>query len=682
VQDNTFVIAAPLALDHDPVAGLGVGYDVVLDCDGDGSLGAGDAIDGRGDEAGFHTVHDTTGPGPLAVSQALYSGGTWLDQVVYYPSAIAAMGRLPLVVVSHGWTHSYLWYGHIGQHLASHGYIVMAHGNDVGNGNAAATHTASTTTLTNTDYLIGNQATIEGGVLDGHIDDHRIVWIGHSTGGEGVVRAYTRLRTGDYVPQHYGAGDVVLVSSIAPVSFLPRTLVSPLDVNYHMFVGGADTDVSGAPLPSYTQPISIYERARGNRQLIYVQGAGHADFHDGGGSSWAFGPALIGRAATHTVVRGYYLPLVELYTKGNVAALDFFTRTYEDFHPVGIPAHVVIANEYKDADASGTFTIDDYQGGLAVGTSSSGGAVSSDVEQLAEGLMQDLDGSFAWTGTQPSNGMTRVRFADDDARSAVFDWPPGGPRFYELEVVPAERDFSDREFLSFRACQGTRHPETDALDAPLSFTAALRDGGGVSSAIDFGVYGRITRPYERTGSGPGAGWQNEFGTIRIPVGDFAANGTGIDLTDVTAVRFEFGAGGAPRGRIGLDDVELTPAPPGVPFPLSLSRVGGTTRVTWSASPGALSYNVYRGTVPASGLPSRGSGLEAYDHVCHESGDALGDGLRVSTDPEPIPADLAGFYYLVATVRDAGQGSLGQASVDLDPVAAGEQRERPAGAACP
>lgn len=166
IRANTFVVAGPGQLSANAGAGLGVGYDVVLDLDRDGLLGPGDYIDGRGDEAGFYCVHDTTLPGPLALSEVLYSGGTFLDQVVYFPTAISSMGRLPLVVVSHGWTHDYRWYGHIGRHLASYGYIVMAHRNDVGSGNATGTQTASITTLTNTDYIIGNQATIAGGVLD------------------------------------------------------------------------------------------------------------------------------------------------------------------------------------------------------------------------------------------------------------------------------------------------------------------------------------------------------------------------------------------------------------------------------------------------------------------------------------------------------------------------------------
>ena len=516
VQENTFVVADADELPSQAGHGLGAGYDVVLDMNQDGVLNGGDYIDGLGDEAGFYVVHDTVQPGPLTVSVAEYSGGEWLTQRVHYPAAIDLLGEVPLVVIAHGWTHLYTYYDHIGAHLASYGYVVMAFTNDVGSGGYDATQSASTTLLTNTDYFLGHLDTIAGGVLDGHVDSHRIVWIGHSTGAECVVRAHTRLRTlGDFVPDHYGVGDIVLISSIAPVSFWAGAGCTPHNVDYHQFIGGADTDTSGAPLPSYTQPMSIYERGFGHKQLIYVHGAGHADFHDGGGSSWAEGPDLIGREVTHTVVKGYYLPLVELYTKGNIAAQDFFTRMYEDFHPIGIPGLVIIANEYQDGHDAGNFILDDYQLQPDEGVSSSGGGVTGDVLNLDEVVMMDLDGSFFWTGDQPSNGMTRYRFAGDNPRCAVFDWSDDAPRFYELEVIPEERDLSDDEFLSFRACQGTRHPETVALDGPLSFAVALRDGAGVTSSIQIGNYGHLTRPYQRTGFGAGAGWGNEFSTVRL-----------------------------------------------------------------------------------------------------------------------------------------------------------------------
>ncbi|UCF68105.1 MAG: hypothetical protein JSV80_02050, partial [Acidobacteriota bacterium] len=55
----------------------------------------------------------------------------------------------------------------------------------------------------------------------------------------------------------------------------------------------------------------------------------------------------------------------------------------------------------------------------------------------------------------------------------------------------------------------------------------------------------------------GAGWQNEFETIRIRLTDFLRNGTSLDLTDIRAVRFDFGAShGSAEGRVALDDIEL------------------------------------------------------------------------------------------------------------------------------
>jgi hypothetical protein len=185
--------------------------------------------------------------------------------------------------------------------------------------------------------------------------------------------------------------------------------------------------------------------------------------------------------------------------------------------------------------------------------SSSGGAVTFSVDNVVEVLMQDLDGSFAWTGSQPSNGMTRYRYSGDNHNCVVFDWAPGTHRFYDLEVIPAQRDLTDDAYLSFRACQGTQHPYTNALDAPLSFTASLTDGEGIISSIDFGVIGGVTRTYEREN-----GWANEFCTVRLRLTDFENNGSGIDLSNIELISFDFGADfGSDRGRIGLDDVEIT-----------------------------------------------------------------------------------------------------------------------------
>ncbi|MCE9594343.1 MAG: hypothetical protein K8S98_09115 [Planctomycetes bacterium] len=538
------------ALNGDAGAGFGVPYDVVIDFNKNGILNSGDGVDGFYGEPGFFVCKDPGQPGPYAVTEIQYSGGSFLGQDTYYPSNIASLGKLPLVVVSHGNGHDYRWYDHIGFHLASWGCIVMSHQNNTGPG----IETASVTTLTNTDYILTNQGTINGGVLNGHIDADNIVWIGHSRGGEGVVRAYNKVATGVFVPANYTASDIRLISSIAPTEFLTVGQIDPFDVNYHMFVGASDSDVNGSPQNQIVQSTPIYERCDGNKNYNSIQGAGHADFHNNGGTCWCTGPALIGMPGTHPVMLSNYLALVKHYIEGNVAARDYLERSYDDFHSASIPSNVIVASEHKNALVAPNFVVENYQTQTGTTTSSSGTAVFSNVSNLVEGVMTDLDSSFSWSAGVPMNGMCRG-ISGDNHRCAVFDWT--APSTYSIDVLPAQTDFSDDDFLSFRACQGTRHPNTDAWNAPLSFGVQLEDVSGFfSPAIDFGEYGKLTRPYPRTGTGTGAGWANEFVSVRIPLEAFTRYTPVFDLTQVVRIHFLFGSIGPSSGRVGLDDIEI------------------------------------------------------------------------------------------------------------------------------
>lgn len=182
--------------------------------------------------------------------------------------------------------------------------------------------------------------------------------------------------------------------------------------------------------------------------------------------------------------------------------------------------------------------------------------MSFNVANLVEGRMDDSDGSFVFSPGVPHNGMTNSTDAGDQPRCAVFDWS-GVNAFYEFAVPTAQRNFSDDVWLSFRACQGTRHPETNTLDAPLSFSITLRDSGGITSTMPMANIGAVTRTYPRTGDGAGSGWANEWCTFRLRLSDFRRNGVFPDLANISAVRFDFGPGfGSVRGRIGIDDIEI------------------------------------------------------------------------------------------------------------------------------
>ncbi len=126
------------------------------------------------------------------------------------------------------------------------------------------------------------------------------------------------------------------------------------------------------------------------------------------------------------------------------------------------------------------------------------------------------------------------------------------------------QDLTGFNCLSFRACQGTQHPLTISTLGDLTFNVVLRDGSGATSTINIGAYGGgLEEPYQRIGTGfsacgPNPGWANQFETIRIRLTDFLNNGSGLDLSNIEAVRFEFGpSGGASVGRIGMDEIEIT-----------------------------------------------------------------------------------------------------------------------------
>lgn len=529
---------------------VGTGYDIVYDFGNDGTLDPGDLIDGlQYGEAGFYIMKNLNIAGPYSVTAVNYSGGTWLGQRTYYPSNISSLGQLPLVVISHGNGHQYTWYDYLGNHLASHGFIVMSHQNQTGPG----IETASTTTLTNTDYLLGNLGSIAGGALQGHVDSSRIAWVGHSRGGEGVARAYDRIFDGVWNPIQYDLPDIRLVSSIAPTVFLGVASANPHGVNYHLIAGAGDGDVNGGPSCSLCQFFRIHQAGTGNTLATYLQGVGHNEFNCCGFADTQ-GPSQIGRPAAQVVAKSYYLAIMEYFLKDNIAGKDYLVRNFDGFKPWGIATNVVVANQWKDPSNT-TYVIDNFQSQTSTGTASSGASISSTVNNLVEGILNDNNTSFTWTTSDPMNGMTQASDGLDQSRGNIFDFNTGQQVFIDYAIPAAAQDFSGDQFLTLRACQGTRHPNTVST---LDFTVTLVDGSGTTSSINFGQYGTLTRPYLRTGEGSGAGWANEYNIVRLRLVDFTNDGSGLDLSDITNVRLEFGSNfGSARGRVGIDDLQLS-----------------------------------------------------------------------------------------------------------------------------
>ncbi|MBT3222628.1 MAG: hypothetical protein HN348_26430, partial [Proteobacteria bacterium] len=366
--------------------------------------------------------------------------------------------------------------------------------------------------------------------------------------------AYHRLVDGSATPQHFTVDDIKVVSSIAPTVFkLNQT--QPHEVTYHLIAGASDGDVTGDPSCNECQFFRIPGISNGRLQITYIQGAAHNDFHGGGGWDDGKGPSRIGAAATHTVAKSYYLALLSRYIHGDAVLDEYFARMNEGFRPPAIGPNVVVSTTFRPGINDLVGVIDNFQENEDLEMSSSGGVVSADVRHAYEGLLDDGNSTFSFVASDPMNGMTYVANQGWE-RGLVFDWE--NKRFLEFEVIESLQDFTAWDYLSFRACQGTRHPQTNALSGSLSFSVTLVDVDGVESSIDLGVYGRINSPYPRQGYGQGQGWANEFNTVRLRLTDFEADGSGLNLKQIAALRFEFGeAHGSAMGRLGLDDVLLT-----------------------------------------------------------------------------------------------------------------------------
>ncbi len=372
-------------------------------------------------------------------------------------------------------------------------------------------------------------------------------------------RAYDRIFDGTYTPTGFTLADIVLVSSIAPTDFLGTSSANPHGANYHLWVGGADGDVTGCASSDIAMSFPLLKRATGTQQSIELHGAGHGAFHDGGGSTVSIGPCQLTRADVHAIMKAYLLPLVKRYTEGNVPAKDFLWRQWETFQSPGVPTNscVVVDLQYEEAPGADRRVIDDFQTNNATNLSSSGGAVTFDVSSLAEARLDDVNGDFNFGVADLFNGMTEGTAADS-TRGLVFQW--NADRFVDFAIAPALGDVRDFEFLSFRACQCTRATETTATLGDLDFTVVLVDGAGHQSSIRLSTYGGgIEEPYQRNSCGTvGVGWNNEWETVRMRVKDFARDGTVIDLSDIAHVQLRVGpSNGSSVGRIGFDDLEFT-----------------------------------------------------------------------------------------------------------------------------
>jgi dienelactone hydrolase len=510
-----------------------------------------DMVDGYV-RVGFYVTDDPSLPGPFAgsIGSHDYALGTIdvpstdagptptdalpLTATVRYPavssgvdSAVAA-GAFPLVVVMHGnsgMETSYLGYDYPLDHLASQGFIAMSIYAPVG----AFIETRARAILAHLDVM--RQANTDPGLFHGHVDLSSVGIVGHSRGGEAVVRA-ARINTTEALGYGIQAG-----VSVAPTDYHHYGDAGiPLAVVY----GANDGDVAGT-WPDRTA-FDIFDETGRARSFVFVYGATHDRFNTEWASieattelTWHITPSdvphLISLTDHENVAKGYVTAFMQAHLLARDEQLAYFSEGLKPSLTSALSIHLT----HQD---TGERVVDDFEqlphdpawntlGGAVTGTS---------LVTLAEDTLHSLD--------VHSPHVTA---------GAEIAWQTS-PGIYLSHLPATNKDISGYATLAFRVTQ-TYGSALNPVNQASDFFVRVTDGGGKSRAIRAGMFAEIPYPYVR---GETDLIKSALKSVRIPLASYTIANLGaddVDLTNVASVSFEF-AGGT-SGEIEIDDLEFS-----------------------------------------------------------------------------------------------------------------------------
>lgn len=511
-----------------------------------------------------------------------------LNGRVWYPEGD---GPFPLVLVVHG-NHgaarfSDPGYQYLGEHLASHGYIVVSVDENFLN-------------FKETDVWWGleSENNARGWVLLEHlrvwhtwnadaespfhqrVDTERIALIGHSRGGEAAAHAaaFNRLPVNPddgTVAFDYGY-DIKSVVAIAPSDgqYQPTGRRTPLtDVNYLTIQGSHDSDVASfSGLYQYDR-VSFSGDVPAFKSAVYVYGANHGQFN----TTW--GQHDIGSGMTnHFLNTAALLPEDQQRQIALVyitAFLDCTLRDRREYQPLfqdaAYGAGWLPETVYLTAYADSTMQIlCEFDEDIDLSTGSLPGtrietANLTDWREKRFGLRSGRgDGRAVWIGwdheRQPEASYT-VRWPADavrlsDASLLAFDLAEAGQK-------PTRRDPDDNDPSSPAAEQ---EPDPDLADKQtIDLSIEVIDSDGDAARLPLGhvatLRPQIKTPfYKSTWLHARRLSQPVPRTFLFPLADFQAVNEAFDPSKMTSLRLLFDR--TPRGVVILDNVALGTADTG------------------------------------------------------------------------------------------------------------------------
>lgn len=538
--------------------------------------------------------------GDEALTPAGFPGPVEVRGSVHYPERLSD-GPFPLVLLLHGrsitcrsgsssrlaWpcpegyqpVPSHEGFHYLADLLASHGLIVVSVS---ANGINARDNSTPDQGMHARSVLIDHHISLwesfnasGGGTFGsqfvGAVDTGTLGTMGHSRGGEGVIRNYLDSRESD------GSSPVKALLALAPTN-TERTLVT--DVPFGVVLPYCDGDLSGLPGVYYFDD-AVYQAEQDEtpKYAFLMMGANH-NFYNTAWASDDWRRADYWRRDEHCdaahpnsqrlsngLQQRAAAAYVSSFFRKHLLGEEAFAAILTGDDPVPPSASGSTVHASFHPPASRRLMLNRLDGEQNLEVSTVGGAVDSAglytydicggttenrfcLEDTDRNLRQ-VPHNYPVFGARDVPGLTQLRMAWTRADTSTW---------YDNRIPAAHADFSAFDHLQFRACVDF---ELSAPGETQDFVVELVDGTGMAHGVRVGsVSDAFSYP-------PGTGYlvptpRNVLRTVRVPLSAFE----GVDLSDVQAVRFVFDEtddGSILVSELALSaDAQAEPEPPGEP----------------------------------------------------------------------------------------------------------------------
>jgi len=629
--------------------------------------------------------------GDTAFNPGTFPGPAEIRAEVYRPNPMPA-GALPLIILLHGrhgtCTSTFTWpcpagqtpipsfqgYAYIGQRLATWGYIVVsisANGVNARDNSTADLGAQWRAELIQAHLNKWNTFNTVGGApfgttFVGKVDMNNIGTMGHSRGGEGVMRHFLYNQS---LGSPYG---IKAIFPLAPVDF-NRPIIN--GVPHDTLLPYCDGDVSDL------QGVHFYDDARYSapgdltpKHTVYFMGANHnfantvwTSGFPGSGDDWG---GVIGDAhcdqgqptrwsasKQQSATRTYMMGFFRRYIGGET---QFDAMLKKDIAPPAsssLSANEAFVMYHAPDNATQRRDVNRYLTAAALTTNQLGGAVT------ASGFTPNdvCGGAGEPTPCNPGEPNSRQPHTTPSARSSA----PGMSQLrggysstsatYTNALPAGSRDVSAFQMLQFRA--STNY--ADVRNSPgvaQDFVVRLTDGTGAFSDVMVSTFSGIL--FYPPGSSIAEVPKVVLNTARLPLSAFG----GINLSDVRTIQFRFNQRAS--GAFLITDIAFADSGTPVSFPDLVETAVSNPPATVTQG-GTFSVT---DTVQDNGSVGAGASTTRYylsTDTTKSAGDVLLTGSRsvpalaagassTGTVSVTVPgATAVGTYFLLACADDTG-----------------------------